>query len=124
AQRGGEPDPQVERCAGRDLGRRDLRRGRGGEPRRLSLHPWRRSDPRARADAGDGALDRPLRAPVPARRAGWTRALPLSRPTHPRAVRARPTFDVMESLFPLGWGHYLAGGLLLGAGMSLLFVST
>ena len=30
----------------------------------------------------------------------------------------------MEALFPLGWAHYLAGGLLLGAGMSLLFVST
>jgi hypothetical protein len=25
---------------------------------------------------------------------------------------------------PLGWHHYLAGGLLLGLGMSLLFVST
>lgn len=30
----------------------------------------------------------------------------------------------MEALFPLGWGHYLAGGLLLGAGMALLFAST
>jgi len=30
----------------------------------------------------------------------------------------------MSSLFPLGWEHYLAGGLLLGVGMSLLFVST
>ena len=27
-------------------------------------------------------------------------------------------------LFPLGWHHYLAGGVLLGIGMSLLFVST
>ncbi len=27
-------------------------------------------------------------------------------------------------LFPLGWEHYLAGGVLLGIGMSLLFVST
>ncbi|QJR13757.1 YeeE/YedE family protein [Usitatibacter palustris] len=27
-------------------------------------------------------------------------------------------------LFPLGWMHYLAGGLLLGAGMSLLFIGT
>ena len=26
--------------------------------------------------------------------------------------------------FPEGWSHYLAGGLLLGAGMSLLFVAT
>jgi uncharacterized membrane protein YedE/YeeE len=30
----------------------------------------------------------------------------------------------MAALFPLGWEHYLAGGLLLGVGMSLLFVST
>jgi uncharacterized protein len=30
----------------------------------------------------------------------------------------------MPELFPLGWQHYLAGGLLLGLGMSLLFVST
>ena len=30
----------------------------------------------------------------------------------------------MADLFPLGWQHYLAGGLLLGAGMSLLFIST
>jgi hypothetical protein len=30
----------------------------------------------------------------------------------------------MLELFPLGWGHYLAGGVLLGVGMSLLFVST
>ena len=30
----------------------------------------------------------------------------------------------MEQLFPLGWAHYLLGGLLLGAGMSLLFIST
>ena len=27
-------------------------------------------------------------------------------------------------MFPQGWQHYLAGGLLLGIGMSLLFVST
>ncbi|HLX23689.1 MAG TPA: YeeE/YedE thiosulfate transporter family protein [Usitatibacter sp.] len=27
-------------------------------------------------------------------------------------------------LFPLGWEHYLAGGVLLGFGMSLLFAST
>jgi len=27
-------------------------------------------------------------------------------------------------LFPLGWMHYLAGGLLLGAGVSLLFIGT
>jgi len=30
----------------------------------------------------------------------------------------------MESLFPNGWIHYLAGGVLLGAGMSLLFAAT
>lgn len=30
----------------------------------------------------------------------------------------------MPALFPLGWEHYLAGGLLLGAGMSVLFVAT
>ena len=30
----------------------------------------------------------------------------------------------MGELFPQGWQHYLAGGLLLGAGMSLLFLAT
>lgn len=30
----------------------------------------------------------------------------------------------MESLFPAGIGHYLAGGLLIGAGVSLLYLST
>lgn len=30
----------------------------------------------------------------------------------------------MESLFPLGWSHYLAGGALIGAGVALLFVAT
>ena len=30
----------------------------------------------------------------------------------------------MAALFPLGWEHYLAGGVLLGVGMSLLFVGT
>ena len=29
---------------------------------------------------------------------------------------------MIDSLFPLGWAHYLAGGLLIGAGVSLLFV--
>ena len=28
------------------------------------------------------------------------------------------------SLFPLGWQHYLLGGLLIGAGVALLFVLT
>lgn len=27
-------------------------------------------------------------------------------------------------LFPLGWAHYLAGGLLIGIGTALLFVFT
>lgn len=30
----------------------------------------------------------------------------------------------LHELFPLGWQHYLAGGLLIGAGVSLLFVTT
>ena len=30
----------------------------------------------------------------------------------------------MDAFFPNGWMHYLAGGLLLGAGMSLLFAAT
>lgn len=30
----------------------------------------------------------------------------------------------MSDLFPLGWQHYLAGGVLLGVGVSVLFVST
>lgn len=29
-----------------------------------------------------------------------------------------------SSFFPLGWQHYLAGGLLIGAGTALLFVFT
>lgn len=32
--------------------------------------------------------------------------------------------DVISSLFPFGWGHYLAGGMLIGAGVALLFVCT
>jgi uncharacterized membrane protein YedE/YeeE len=31
---------------------------------------------------------------------------------------------VPDTIFPHGWDHYLAGGLLLGVGMSLLFVGT
>ena len=31
---------------------------------------------------------------------------------------------MMLSLFPLGWEHYLTGGLLIGAGVSLLFILT
>ena len=30
----------------------------------------------------------------------------------------------MEALFPNGWIHYLVGGAVMGAGMSLLFLST
>lgn len=30
----------------------------------------------------------------------------------------------MPDLLPFGWAHYLAGGVLLGLGMSLLFVAT
>jgi hypothetical protein len=30
----------------------------------------------------------------------------------------------LHELFPFGWQHYLAGGLLIGAGVSLLFVTT
>jgi uncharacterized membrane protein YedE/YeeE len=30
----------------------------------------------------------------------------------------------MEALFPHGWAHYLVGGVVMGVGMSLLFVST
>jgi uncharacterized protein len=30
----------------------------------------------------------------------------------------------VSSLFPLGWQHYLAGGLLLGAGVALMFILT
>lgn len=30
----------------------------------------------------------------------------------------------LSSLFPLGWQHYLAGGLLIGAAVALMFVLT
>lgn len=32
--------------------------------------------------------------------------------------------DTFAAFFPLGWAHYLAGGLLIGAGVALLFVCT
>jgi uncharacterized protein len=32
--------------------------------------------------------------------------------------------DLTHSLFPLGWQHYLAGGLLIGTGVALLFLMT
>ena len=31
---------------------------------------------------------------------------------------------MLNTLFPLGWGHYLAGGLLIGAAVAMLFVLT
>ena len=30
----------------------------------------------------------------------------------------------MHAIFPNGWGHYLAGGLVIGAGVALLFLTT
>lgn len=32
--------------------------------------------------------------------------------------------DSLANLFPLGWTHYLAGGLLIGVGVALLFMCT
>lgn len=32
--------------------------------------------------------------------------------------------SLITTLFPLGWQHYLAGGLVIGAGVALLFVFT
>ncbi len=32
-----------------------------------------------------------------------------------------PLLKNMQTLFPYGWSHYLAGGLLIGAGVSLMF---
>lgn len=32
--------------------------------------------------------------------------------------------ELLHSLFPLGWAHYLLGGLLIGCGTALLFVLT
>ncbi|WP_374409131.1 YeeE/YedE family protein [Hydrogenophaga sp.] len=32
--------------------------------------------------------------------------------------------NAIVSLFPHGWAHYLAGGLLIGAGVALLFICT
>ncbi|MGE3842845.1 MAG: YeeE/YedE family protein [Vicinamibacterales bacterium] len=31
---------------------------------------------------------------------------------------------MLDALFPFGWAHYLAGGLLIGCGVSLLFLTT
>lgn len=31
---------------------------------------------------------------------------------------------MIDSLFPLGWQHYLAGGLVIGCGVALLWVAT
>lgn len=35
-----------------------------------------------------------------------------------------PTSSWAETLFPLGWAHYLAGGLFIGLGVALLFWAT
>ncbi|MBS0437008.1 MAG: YeeE/YedE family protein [Proteobacteria bacterium] len=32
--------------------------------------------------------------------------------------------EVIAALFPQGWAHYLAGGLVIGAGVALLYVAT
>ena len=32
--------------------------------------------------------------------------------------------NLLQSLFPLGWQHYLLGGLIIGCGAALLFVLT
>ena len=32
--------------------------------------------------------------------------------------------NLLQSLFPLGWQHYLMGGLIIGCGAALLFVLT
>lgn len=40
-------------------------------------------------------------------------------------LAAGAAYDLMMmNLFPLGWGHYLAGGLLIGLAVAWLFVST
>jgi len=31
---------------------------------------------------------------------------------------------MLPSIFPLGWAHYLAGGLLIGCGVAFLFITT
>jgi hypothetical protein len=31
---------------------------------------------------------------------------------------------MLTSIFPLGWAHYLAGGLLIGCGVAFLYVTT
>jgi len=35
-----------------------------------------------------------------------------------------PAMDTINFLFPLGWQHYLLGGLIIGGGVALLFVLT
>src|SRR5438874_7574282 len=50
------------------------------------------------------------------------RAIPRSC-SLPRTPRCTGSSTLAE-LFPYGWQHYLAGGLLLGLGMSLLFLAT
>ena len=47
------------------------------------------------------------------------------RPPARRPDVRRFRFPIMlSSLFPLGWAHYLAGGLVIGAGVALLYVAT
>ena len=49
----------------------------------------------------------------------------LSAPPARRPDARRFHFPIMlSSLFPLGWAHYLAGGLVIGAGVALLYVAT
>ncbi len=48
------------------------------------------------------------------------RAPPVIRPDA-RTVRIP---IMLSSLFPLGWAHYLAGGLFIGLGVALLYVAT
>ncbi len=31
---------------------------------------------------------------------------------------------MLHTIFPLGWAHYLAGGLLIGSGVAFLFITT
>jgi uncharacterized protein len=43
----------------------------------------------------------------------------------PTPVSARsPTMDLLAALFPLGWAHYLAGGVAIGLGVAVLFLAT
>ncbi len=39
-------------------------------------------------------------------------------------VRDIDTMELLSGYFPLGWQHYLLGGLFIGTGVALLFVMT